>query len=113
MSLQIWDVGQRWWDGRWAVKEEEESLEVSDGEERREGILIVPTAAAPVISTDETETAKRQLMRRFPDGLNLSAELPPSDWTSSHSQPRKEGRVIIIIVIIITGGSSIGRRSTG
>lgn len=48
--------------------EEEEALEVSDGEERREGIFIKPAAAAPAISTGEIEMAKRQLMRRFPDG---------------------------------------------
>lgn len=75
-------------------------MEVSDGEERREGILIMPAAAAPAISTGET--AKRQLMQYIPDGQNLSEELRPSDWTSSHIQPREVEMVIIIIVIIIT-----------
>lgn len=86
MSLRMWDVGQHWLGpggGRegGSVKEWAGGQggggggggggsggTVSEGEEWREGILITPAAAAPAISTGETDPAKRQLMRRCPDG---------------------------------------------
>lgn len=77
--------GRRVWRGLMVV------LEVSNGEEQREGILII-SAAAPAISTYETDRAKHQLMQQYPDGdparTHLSSEQQPSDYRNDCGQPR-------------------------
>lgn len=63
----VWGVGGGFGGGLMAV-------EVSNGEEQWEGILII-SAAAPAISTYETDRAKHQLMQRYPQRGSLSPEL--------------------------------------
>lgn len=72
------------------------AVEVSNGEEQWEGILII-SAAAPAISTYETDRAKHQLMQRYPERgparSHLSSEQQPSDYRKDCGQPRdSDGR---------------------
>lgn len=66
-------------------------VEVSNGEEQREGILII-SAAAPAISTFETDRAKHQLMPRYPHGdpahFHLESQQKPSDYSNDCVRPR-------------------------
>lgn len=51
------------------------TVKVNNGEEQREAILIT-SAAAPAISTYETDRAKHQLMQQYPHRAPVSRE----DW---------------------------------
>lgn len=66
-------------------------VEVSNGEEQWEGILITP-AAAPALSTYETDRAKHQLMQWYPHGeparSHLDSQQQPPDYGNDRVQPR-------------------------
>lgn len=66
--------------GRRCGRRVRRGLEVSNGEEQREGILIT-SAAAPAISTYETDRAKHQLMQQYPH------RDPARSHLSSEQQP--------------------------
>ena len=65
-------------------------VEVSNGEEQREGILII-SAAAPAISTYETDRAKHQLMQQYPRGdpslSHLASQQQLSDSSNDCDEP--------------------------
>lgn len=67
-------------------------VEVSNDEEQREGILIIP-ASAPAISTYETDRAKHQLMQQYPGGdlprSHLASQQQLSDYSNGCDEPRK------------------------
>lgn len=82
---EVWEEWAKGWRGVMVV------VEVSNGEEQWEGILII-SAAAPAISTYETDRAKHQLMQWYPHGdqtrSHLGSQQQPSDYSNDCDQPR-------------------------
>lgn len=66
-------------------------LDVSNGGEQREAILII-SAAAPAISTCETGRAKHQLMQQHPDGELAGSHLSSEQWTCDYRNNRGQPR---------------------